>query len=950
MSSQLTRTRACMGRIAWLGPEGSTAMTSRLASARPRGRFPHFHGEDLPCGAPHPIIEALASRTHPLRAATTYRTVLRTVRSAEQPHRIKCAILHASQVLRVNRPSTLFDNSPMADAHATVTPRAVLLAVFIAFDTLPILPGFLFGYDIGVISGCLIMPDFINRFGEVGADGTMFLSSSRQSIITSLLSAGTFVGALGQAFTSDSMGRRGSILIWSGIFTVGVAIQTGTTFSLAQLTVGRFIAGLAIVPLYNGETSPKAYRGTLFLSYVIDLGTHTIHNSASWRIPVGLQMVWGLALLSGIFFLPESPRHLLGNGKVEEARAVIADLNGVALDDPVVIDTVDELQYAIGLENEGGKATWAECFSSRNAMWKRTINGMMLQFIQQLNGQNFFYYYGDTFFASAGTSLSPYIIQVIVGGVSVIGTVPALYLIEAWGRRRSLLTGAVLEATCALIGGLVGHYTVAPAGTPKELLTARNKAGGDSLIAFAVLHVMFFSIFWGPTPWVYLGESFPLRVRSKSIALGSATNWLWNFLLGFFAPRIANKIGALIWLIFFGALFFGWFYVYFCIPETKGLSLEEVDELYRSGVKPWHSAGWRPHLHDQHESEKADDVRRRHESVHLRCLGVHVSPPVVLSLPTTMVFCGECGTQGDGRFCTECGARLAEAPMTAAAPGVKSPSISGGTSAGGTGSSIRSSSISVAAAASEGGTSVGRAILGGTNVAGGTSAGGTSSTTTIGGVSASATLIAQPAPAAAPAPAPQQQQSTALFGAQGYRLEAFHIISREIFMGLDRSGYPSGTQLIEPSKVSLFRRLAGKSIPPYFETHVLPYYYLTIGAPCAGSNVLTWEGWNTYLAHKILAGPDEMYAHVGAVLRGLNVQLPWQMQRSDFPPYAYPDAAARELQFQQGVRDMAGAALGGGARYGGLRAGNAGTHANAALMRGAAKAGFGLLGSGFLFN
>ncbi|KAL5488196.1 hypothetical protein ACEPAI_6304 [Sanghuangporus weigelae] len=145
--------------------------------------------------------------------------------------------------------------------------RAVLLAVFISFG------GFLFGYDIGVISGCLIMPGFIRRVGEPDGEGGFVLSSSRQSIITSLLSAGTFVGALGQAFTSDRFGRKGSILLWSAIFTVGVAVQTGTTFSLAQITIGRFIAGSgigalsAIVPLYNGETAPKKIRGTMLALY-----------------------------------------------------------------------------------------------------------------------------------------------------------------------------------------------------------------------------------------------------------------------------------------------------------------------------------------------------------------------------------------------------------------------------------------------------------------------------------------------------------------------------------------------------------------------------------------------------------------------------------------------------------------------------------------------------------
>jgi len=476
------------------------------------------------------------------------------------------------------------------------------------------------------------MPDFVNRFGQpTGPNGTYELSSSRQSIITSLLSAGTFVGAIGQAFTSDRFGRKGSVLIWSAIFTVGVAIQTATARSLAQITIGRFIAGLGvgalsgIVPLYNAEAAPKKIRGTLlvfyqlqiimglFFSYVLDLATHAIKGSASWRIPVGLQMLWGLILFGGMLTLPESPRHLLGTGREAEAKQVLADLNSCDRDDPVVAEAFEELQLAIREENRGGKATWLECFSTRNMLWKRTMNGMMLQFIQQLNGQNFYYYYGDTFFKSAGSQLSPYVIQVILGAVSVVGTLPALYLIETWGRRRSLLLGAALEAVCALIAGLVGHFTLGTNGA-QAASTPRGKAGGQTLIAFAVLHVLAYSVFWGPMPWVYLGESFPLRVRPKGIALGSATNWLWNFLLSFFSPRIANDIGPLILLIFFGMLVFGFFYVWLFVPETKGLSLEEVDEMYRAKVKPWKSADWTPEHHYLKEDQKSFGANRNSEA------------------------------------------------------------------------------------------------------------------------------------------------------------------------------------------------------------------------------------------------------------------------------------------------------------------------------------------------
>jgi hypothetical protein len=98
----------------------------------------------------------------------------------------------------------------------------------------------------------------------------------------------------------------------------------------------------------------------------------------------------------------------------------------------------------------------------------------------------------------------------------------------------------VAEGTCAAIAAFVGHFLLALSGTPVSQLSPREQTGGDVLIAFAILHVFSFALFWGQTPWVYLGESFPLRIRAKSIALGTATNWLWNFLLSFFSPRIAE--------------------------------------------------------------------------------------------------------------------------------------------------------------------------------------------------------------------------------------------------------------------------------------------------------------------------------------------------------------------------------------------------------------------------
>jgi len=152
-----------------------------------------------------------------------------------------------------------------------------------------------------------------------------------------------------------------------------------------KLSDRRCVSGLgvgalsAIVPLYIGEAAPKKLRGTLlvlyqvqiitglFLAYIVNLGTHNlVTSSASWRVPIGLQLAWGIFLAVGALALPESPRLLLGKGRDKHAVTAIARLNDCRPDDALTIETMRELGEAIREENEGGKAGWVECFGWKN--------------------------------------------------------------------------------------------------------------------------------------------------------------------------------------------------------------------------------------------------------------------------------------------------------------------------------------------------------------------------------------------------------------------------------------------------------------------------------------------------------------------------------------------------------------------------------------------------------
>lgn len=414
-----------------------------------------------------------------------------------------------------------------AHSRAQITVPSLLLGIGICVG------GFLFGYDIGVISGALIMPDFEARFGGYLPDGTPNLPDESSSLITSLLSAGTFFGALAQAPISDYLGRKRSMLVWATFFTIGAVIQTASgdaatpKDNLAQIVVGRFLAGLGVgalsglSPLYLAETAPKAIRGAMvacyqlliifgiFLSYLITWGSsHAVTSTASWRVPVGLQMAWGLLLILIMIVLPESPRWLLQKGRVAHARVIMAKMRGVSLyddgtqrcGDQNLEADFDEMAEGIAVEARtfdgyNYVTAYRLCFSKKNQMWRRTLTGMMLQLLQQLCGQNFYYYYGPTFFKASGTSLNPLVIQLIFGTISLVCTVPALVVIEKVGRRKALVFGAVAQAICAFVVAFVGHYGLNPSGNAP--VNSSQQMSANAFIAFAVLHLAFYSMFWG---------------------------------------------------------------------------------------------------------------------------------------------------------------------------------------------------------------------------------------------------------------------------------------------------------------------------------------------------------------------------------------------------------------------------------------------------------------------
>merc|ERR1712000_244628 len=456
---------------------------------------------------------------------------------------------------------------------APVTLKAYLMCAFASFG------GIFFGYDSGYINGVAASKEFIEAIMGPGATA---LSSSRSSLITSILSAGTFFGALIAGDLADMMGRRPSIIAGCGIYLAGVVIQMFAASALATIVVGRLVAGFgvgfvsAIIILYMSEICPRKVRGMLVSGYqfAITIGimlasivcnfTQDRPDSGSYRIPIGLQFAWGIILAVGLFLLPESPRYFVKRGNLDKARDVLVRLRGQSPTSQFIEIELAEIVAnaeieAAAMPTSSWFLSWKACFTG--SLWeaksnlRRTILGTSLQMMQQWTGVNFIFYYSTAFLSSTGAISDPFLTSMIFTIVNVCSTP-------------------------------ISFYTV-----------ARNIGAVNAQVAFIAIFIFFFASTWGPGAWVLIGEIFPLPIRSRGVALSTASNWLWNTIIAVITPEMVGtdkgNMKSSVFFVWGGLCTCAFVYAYFLVPETKGLSLEQVDLMFAE-VTPRNSAKWRP--------------------------------------------------------------------------------------------------------------------------------------------------------------------------------------------------------------------------------------------------------------------------------------------------------------------------------------------------------------------
>lgn len=235
-------------------------------------------------------------------------------------------------------------------------------------------------------------------------------------------------------------------------------------------------------------------------------------------------------------------------------------------------------------------------------------------------GINFILYFGVVFFNTLGTINNPFLIQLITTLVNVCSTPISFYIVEKFGRRNILLAGGSFMFIAQYIVAIVGITSGKSADTPSGQASVR------AMIAFICLNISAFAMTWGPSAWIVIGEIFPLPIRSRGIGLSTASNWMWNCIIAVITPYLVGtgkgdaNLGAKVFFIWGSLCILCVMFVFFFVPEMKGLSLEQVDKMMEE-VPPMKSGKWKPSTTFASElglTEKGMSISASPEEVHQR--------------------------------------------------------------------------------------------------------------------------------------------------------------------------------------------------------------------------------------------------------------------------------------------------------------------------------------------
>ncbi len=436
------------------------------------------------------------------------------------------------------------------------------------------LGGLLSGYDTGVISGALL---FINESWN--------LSDSMQGILVSSVLIGAVIGAATNGILADVFGRKKIIMATAVIFITG-SILCGLAPNIYVLIVSRILVGLAVgivnfvVPLYLSEVSPKSLRGTLvslyqwaitagiLFSYFINAAfAQAVYN---WRWMLMAGILPGAVLLVGMLFMGDTPRWLVSKNRDEEAKRVLKKIEP----DTDVDAEIKQIKDTINAESGGTKSN----FRFKKWMIMPFVVGIGIMFAQICTGINTIIYYAPTIFKTAGfdSNLNAIYATTGIGVVNFLMTIVAVFFTDRLGRKPLLYFG--------LTGVMLSLFALGSAFAFEGVLGANLKWVA---VGSLVTYIICFAMSLGPIGWIIVSEVFPLKIRGLAMSICTVANFAFNFFVVGSFPILMHRIGGAYTFWGFAAVsFLCIVFVYFFVPETKGISLEQIESNWLRGVKP----------------------------------------------------------------------------------------------------------------------------------------------------------------------------------------------------------------------------------------------------------------------------------------------------------------------------------------------------------------------------
>lgn len=497
------------------------------------------------------------------------------------------------------------DNSAHPAPKAVYNYRLILLALSAATGSA------MYGYDSGFIGGTISLPSFEKEFGLDKAEGNTL--ASLKSNIVSTFQAGAFFGAIMAYWCNEKFGRKKTILAFAVIFMVGVTLQLAASGKVGLIYAGRAVTGLSvgtmsmIVPVYNAEWSPPAIRGltvglyecvyqtALVIAFWINYGVK-IHQSddgdAQWHIPFAIQYIFGGMCIICMSLQPESFRWLIKAGKVEDARKALVKIRKLPADDPYINYEIQSVMEQLNEEakiaekdkllTSGNAIKKTELYGNLKELTKPGIRNRMLLGIsvmvwQNLSGINALNYYSPNIFASIGVSGNN--LDLLATGVfgickAVTNIIAILFMIDTFGRRKPLLVGSTLTFFTMIYLAIYSQLS----GSFDHEVPMDN--GARAALACVYLFAIFYAFSWNSVPFVYCSETFPTNVRNLCMTICVMTQWLMQFVIVYSNPYMMQNIKYGTFYFFAVCLILSVPFTYFLLPETRGISLENMDIMF----------------------------------------------------------------------------------------------------------------------------------------------------------------------------------------------------------------------------------------------------------------------------------------------------------------------------------------------------------------------------------